>query len=231
MSTTNSKMSTDDLDASLPWYAAGTLDPREAAQVEAALAADGELAFRLDLVREEMTETILLNEALGVPSARMMDNLFKAIDRERKAGRAPVVRSGLGAWLADMLTPRHFAFAGAAAMAVILLQAGVIAKLLQNRTESGASYETASDFSAGTRGFEMGSYVLVRFSPQASMAEITRFLDDQGVAIVDGPRPGGSIGLYRVRIARTALAKSDLDRRIQEFQGAGDVVTFAVPTE
>ena len=56
---------------------------------------------------------------------------------------------------------------------MIVLQAGVIAKLLQNRTDGGISYETASDFSAGTRGFDMGSYALVRFSPQASMAEIT----------------------------------------------------------
>jgi hypothetical protein len=231
MSKTNHTMSADDLDASLPWYAAGTLDAREAAQVEAALAADGDLAFRLDLVREEMTETILLNEALGVPSARVMENLFKAIDRERRAGRASAGHSSLGAWLMHLLTPRHFAFAGVAAMSVIVLQAGVIAKLLQNRADGGASYETASDFSAGTRGFDMGSYALVRFSPQASMAEITRFLDDQGAAIVDGPRSGGSNGLYRIRIARTFLAKDDLDRRVQEFQSASNVVTFAVATE
>ena len=42
MSKTNHTMSADHLDASLPWYAAGTLDAREAAQVEAALAADGD---------------------------------------------------------------------------------------------------------------------------------------------------------------------------------------------
>lgn len=81
-------MSADGLDAALPWYAAGTLDAREADQVEAALAADNALADRLDSVREEMTATVLLNEALGAPSARVMDDLFKAIDRERTA---PVV--------------------------------------------------------------------------------------------------------------------------------------------
>jgi hypothetical protein len=31
-----------------------------------------------------MNETILLNETLGAPSARAMENLFKAIDKERK---------------------------------------------------------------------------------------------------------------------------------------------------
>ena len=83
MNEANQKMSADDIEALLPWYAAGTLDAREADQVEAAVAADAELARRLDLVREEMTEAILLNEALGVPSARVMENLFKAIDKER----------------------------------------------------------------------------------------------------------------------------------------------------
>src|SRR5215471_1410011 len=127
MNTTNQRMSADDIEALLPWYATGTLDRSEAAQVEAALAADPGLARRLDLVREEMTEAILLNEALGVPSARVMENLFKAIDKERKGTRTSTERGGLG-WLADLFTPRAFAFA--AAVIVIMLQAGVITKLL-----------------------------------------------------------------------------------------------------
>src|SRR6516162_9910268 len=150
MNKTNQKMSADDIEALLPWYAAGTLDRHEADQVEAALAADPELARRFDLVREEMTETILLNEALGVPSARVMENLFKAIDKERKSARAPAARSGLGAWLSDLFTPRAFAFAAGAAVVIIMLQAGVITKLmLQTPGEgpsgaSGGGFETAS---------------------------------------------------------------------------------------
>src|SRR5712672_4203012 len=108
MNEANQKMSADDIEALLPWYAAGTLDAREADQVEAAVAADAELSRRLDLVREEMNEAILLNEALGVPSARVMENLFKAIDKERKSARAPAATSGLSAWLADLFTPRAF---------------------------------------------------------------------------------------------------------------------------
>src|SRR6202012_1432289 len=103
-----------------------------------------------------MTETILLNEALGVPSARVMENLFKVIDRERRAGRASAGHSSLGAWLMRLLTRRHLAFPGVAPMPVIVLQAGVIAELLQKRPDGGTSYEIASDFSGGTRGFDLG---------------------------------------------------------------------------
>jgi hypothetical protein len=229
MNKTNQKMSAEDIEALLPWYAAGTLEPREADEVEAALAADTELARRLELVREEMTEAILLNEALGVPSARVMENLFKAIDKERKIARAPA-RGGLG-WLTDLFTPRAFAFAAGAAVIVIMLQAGVIAKLvMQDRAETGSSFETASAPTPATRGFEIGSFALVRFAPQASIADISRFLDSRDAVIVDGPRPGGPGGMYRVRVARTYVSKDELDRVVKEFQSS-NLVTMAVPTE
>jgi len=231
MSKTNQKMSADDLEALLPWYAAGTLDSREADEVEAALAADQELARRFDLVREEMTETILLNEALGVPSARVMENLFKAIDKERKVARAPMARGGLGAWLTDLFTPRAFAFAAGAAVIIIMLQAGVITKMmLQAPQDNGASYGTASACPPSC-GPETGSFVLVRFAPQASIADITRFLDSRDAVIVDGPRPGGVGGMYRVRVADTQLAKDKLEQVAKEFQSSSSLVSMAVPTE
>jgi anti-sigma factor RsiW len=69
-----------EIEALLPWYAAGTLSRHDADLVEQALAGDPELARRYDLVRQELAETIHLNETLGVPSARAMEKLFAAID-------------------------------------------------------------------------------------------------------------------------------------------------------
>src|SRR6266852_6500170 len=234
MNEANQKMSADDIEALLPWYAAGTLDAREADQVEAALAADAELARHLDLVREEMGEAILLNEALGVPSGRVMENLFKAIDKERRIARGPAAGHGLGGWLMDLFTPRAFAFAAGAAVVLITLQAGVIAKLmLQDRIgEPGSSpFETQSVPPAATRGIDIGSFALVRFAPQANMGDVTRFLDARGAVIVEGPRPGGPGGMYRVRVARTYVGKEELERLVREFQAASNLVSMAVPTE
>jgi anti-sigma-K factor RskA len=70
------------IEALLPWYAAGTLSRREADLVERELAGDSELARRYDLVRQELAETIQLNETLGAPSGRAMEKLFAAIDAE-----------------------------------------------------------------------------------------------------------------------------------------------------
>jgi hypothetical protein len=74
-----------EIEALLPWHAAGTLSRREADLVERALAGDSELARRYDVIRQELTETIQLNETLGAPSARVMEKLFAAIDAEEAA--------------------------------------------------------------------------------------------------------------------------------------------------
>ena len=71
-----------EIEALLPWHAAGTLSRRDADRVEQALAGDPQLARRYDLVRQERAETIHLNKTLGEPSARAMEKLFAVIDAE-----------------------------------------------------------------------------------------------------------------------------------------------------
>jgi hypothetical protein len=178
-----------------------------------------------------MAGTVLLNESLGVPSPRVVENLFKAIDRERGRARGAASEGGLSGWLIGLFTPRAFALAAGAAVIVMVLQAGVIAKLvLQDRVEARSSFETAST-PAPTRGLEIGSYALVRFAPQANMADVTHFLDAHDAVIVDGPRPGGPGGMYRVRVARRYVGKEELDRLVKEFQSASNLISMAVPTE
>jgi len=224
---TNEKPSQYKIELLLPWHAAGTLNSRDADEVEKTLAQDKELARRFAMVREEMTETILLNETLGAPSARAMENLFKAIDKGRKGVRNHAA-SGLGAWLTDLFTLRVLVFSASAAALIIVLQAAVIAKMVLADRGGDATFETAYAPISATRGIDVGSYALVRFAPQVNIADMTKFLDSRGALIVDGPRPGG---MYRVRIARTPLAAEELARAVKEFQSASNLVSFAAPAE
>src|SRR5512132_3501472 len=82
----NKRLERQKIERLLPWHAAGTLSRREADLVERALAGDTELAQRYDLVRQELAETIHLNETLGAPSERAMEKLFAAIDIEETGG-------------------------------------------------------------------------------------------------------------------------------------------------
>src|SRR5438094_9040197 len=82
MTTINKRPGRRKIEELLPWHATGALHRRDADGVEQALAGDRELARRYELVREELAETIHLNETLGAPSARAMEKLFAAIDAE-----------------------------------------------------------------------------------------------------------------------------------------------------
>src|SRR5579864_5670877 len=120
----------DDIESLLPWHAAGTLSRRDAQRVEEALKRDPELARRYALVREELGETILLNETLGAPSARAMEKLFAKIDAE--PARKPAASLNLAARVAEFfagLSPRTLAYAASAAAIAILLQAGLLATI------------------------------------------------------------------------------------------------------
>jgi hypothetical protein len=228
MNDTKQRLSADDIEALLPWYAAGTLDAWEARQVEAALAADAELGRRLDLVREEMTEAIVLNEALGVPPAQTAENLFSAIDRERRTVRDPAARSGVTGWFADLLSPRVLAFAAGAAVLLVAVEAGVIARLaVQEHAPQGGGYviQSIPTDAHTTSRLDRGAFVRMSFSPQASMAEVTRFLDARNAMIVEGP----TAGLYRVRIGRNDVTKEELNRLVREFQSASDIVASVMP--
>jgi len=207
-----------DVEALLPWHAAGTLSRRDAQRVEEALARDPELARRYDLVREELGETIHLNETLGAPSARAMEKLFAKIDAEpaRKAARSFSLGARVSEWFAS-LTPRTLALSASVAVLAILLQAGFIADIvLKDRS---AEYGTAS---APTSDPGIGEFTLIRFAPQASADDITKFLAANKLQVAAGPVAGG---FYRVRVADTKLPKEELGRIVKKLQD-DKVVSF-----
>ena len=208
------------IEALLPWYAAGTLRRRDRQRVADAAVADPMLARQIELVREELAETIHLNETLGAPSPRVADRLMAAIDAEARA--AARSRSSLGTWLTGFfasLSPRTLAIASSFAVLAIALQASMLVGVLTNP-------QTPAETSR--LGVERhGTFAMVRFARQASAAEITNFLQTYQATLVDGPTPGG---LYRVRVAMTALAKEEVGRVIARMR-AERVVESAEPTE
>src|SRR5205807_2604892 len=128
----------------------------------------------------------------------------------------------------SMFTPRTLAWSAAAAVLAIVLQAGLLAGLYVGGERGGekSSYQTAS---YPTRiALAPGSYALIGFAPQATAADVTKFLETHKVSVVDGPRPGG---IYTVRVSVTALPKGELSRIVKQMQDDSKVVRFAVPTE
>ena len=234
MNTTQTKNAPEreEIEQLLPWHAAGTLGRRDAQRVEDALKRDPELARQFDLVREELSETIHLNETLGAPSTRAMNRLFAEIEAESGPAQAVQSRFSFSTWLTEKMSafsPRTLAYAATAGMLAIVLQFGALTGVAVNTAmnSGGGGFETASRHPAG-EPLGAGSYALISFRPGAQIAEITGFLEKHKLAMVDGPRAGG---VYRVRIAATPLAQAERDQLIARLRAESEVVLFIAPTE
>lgn len=222
--TNNAQELPEDVEMLLPWHAAGTLSRRDAARVEAALANDNELAARYELVREELGESIRLNETMGAPSARAMQQLFAKIDAE-PARETPKASFSLTVWITDFVagfSPRTLAYGASAAALAIVLQAGILAGVFVKEQAGGPQLASYNQNEA----IDEGSFVLIRFNPQATVADISKFLEDNKASVVSGPSAG--TGLFRLRVADTALSQSDLAGVVKKM-ATNPVVGFTVP--
>jgi hypothetical protein len=212
----------------LPWHAAGTLNARDARRIDEALARDPELAKQYAAIREEYAETIHLNESLGAPSARAMQKLFAAIDGE--PARKPSASLNISARVAEFfasLSPRTLAWSASLGALALLLQAGVIgAVLMKNQT---APFQTASLSTSEpvTRalGPEAPPRALVRFAPDARIADITALLDSYQASIVDGAKGG----MFRLQFGNRAMAKDEIASLTSKLQNE-KIVSLAVAT-
>jgi hypothetical protein len=204
-----------DIEALLPWHAAGTLSRRDSDRVEQALASDRELARRYELVREELNETIHLNETLGAPSARAMEKLFAAIDAE-----APVAKKasfnfvGRVVEFMSSFSPRTLAYAGTAAVLALLVQAAVLTTVVVRDQGGQGQYELASH----------EPRAVVRFTSNATLADVTRFLDVNKAAVVHGPIRGG---MYEIQL--TTTTEADFARAIERMKAETRLVEFIAP--
>ena len=212
----------------LPFHAAGTLNARDARRVEEAIARDPGVARQYAVIQEEYAETIHLNESLGAPSVRAMQKLFASIDAE--PARKPSASLNISARLAEFfanLSPRTLAWSASLGALALLLQAGVIGAVLVKNQSS--TFQTAS-LSTGapiTRDLGAGAppRALVRFAPEARVADITALLDHYQASIVDGARGG----MFRLQFGSTPMTKDEVAALMSKLQGE-KIVSLAVST-
>ena len=104
-----------------------------------------------------------------------------------------------------------------AAVLAITVQAAITTVRVAHQS---GGYQTAS---AATEG----ALVAVRFAGQASMADITKFLDAYGASLAGGPQPGD---LYRLRIGDTTVPQAELAKIVGRM-AQEKVVEFAAAVQ
>ena len=217
-----------DIELLLPWYAAGTLNARDARKVEEALARDPELARQYAVIREEYAGTINLNESLGAPSARAMQKLFAAIDAE--PARKPSASLNIAARFSSLfssLSPRTLAWSASLGAFVLVLQAGIIAGVLTENRPSTFQTASLSMNEPITRDLSAAAppRALVRFAPDARVGDITALLDKYQASIVDGAKGG----MFRLQFANGSMSKDEFANLLSRLQNER-IVSLAVAT-
>jgi anti-sigma factor RsiW len=208
----------------LPWYAAGTLDAAATKRVEDALAREPRLRTSLQLVREDRDETITLNEELGAPGPQAWARVLAVAQAEPRKPTLTRRLAAFGARIGALAgfganpAPGRLAWAGAAALLVIVLQGAAIVSLLPS--VRGPTYDTASQRSAAVDGA-----TAVAFAPDASLAQVAELLQKHKASIVDGPRSGG---LFTLRVGDKTMTKEQLDAAVAELRGEA-IVRMALP--
>jgi hypothetical protein len=216
-----------EIEALLPWHAAGTLNARDTRRVDEALANDPALARQYAAIQEEFAETIVLNESLGAPSSRAMQKLFAAIDAEPARNGKPSfgIAARITGFLAS-LSPRTLAAAAAVGALAIVLQAGVIGTVLMKRdtgTFQTASYEAAPPANAPTTltrslapapAEAAATRLLVRFVATARISDITALLDGYQGKIIDG----GKDGLFQLQFGNRPMTKDQIAGLIRRLE-------------
>jgi hypothetical protein len=150
------------------------------------------------IVTDENGDEVLTVPLSGLPARKGSFDLGNRIAKlESSFGRGTVV------WLI-----------GAAILAITVQTAAV--HVAQQR----GSYQTASAPAEG-------AVVAVRFAAQASMADVTKFLEAYQASLAGGPRPGN---LYRLSVGDTTLPQAELAKIVSRM-AQEKVVEFAAAVQ
>jgi hypothetical protein len=147
-----------------------------------------------------------------------MEQLFAKIDAEPKREMKSTFQ--LSAWLTDLVasfSPRTLAYGATAAALAIVLQAGILTGVFVKQGTVG--FEQAGYH----EGVVNGSYVNIRFKPEASVADITGFLSSNKAVIVESPK--STDGFFKVRVAEKAMSEAELSAVTKTFRDS-PVVSF-----
>ena len=197
----------------LPFHAAGTLNARDARRVEEALASDPELARQYAVIREEYAETI---RSQREPRCAVRARHAEAVRRDRWRARAQAIavdqplRADLGIF--------RKAFAADAGLVGEPWRRG--AAVAGRRDRRGADEEpdrfvpdrlAEHERAVGahhprSRRRRAPPRALVRFAPDARIADITALLDNYQASIVDGAKGG----MFRLQFGNKAMSKDEV---------------------
>ncbi|MEO1138218.1 MAG: hypothetical protein AAFW87_02070 [Pseudomonadota bacterium] len=201
--TEDSKLSKDEIEALLVFLANDTLEGDERAEVEAAVAADPQLAGELEALKA-MRNKMQAEEVVPSPGELGLARLLRDIEAETAAPSVPVAANSPTA-------PGFWKVAAVVLFGLVVAQTAYFGYTRGPEMELAGGQETSVTADHTIR---------VAFSSQATESDIRTLLLDLELVIVDGP---SAIGLY-------TLAAIDHAARAQALitlQSRSDIIETA----
>lgn len=189
----------DEMETLLPFYLNGSLEGAELEAVEEWLATDPAAMAALGEAEAEFSGTAAANEAIR-PPADALSRFTRALDAE-----AGPVRTPGQSWLAKVFGRVTAMPAGVAWAAAAALLALVIVQSFERPGGKGNDFEVAG----AEDDLAKLPFALVKFKPDAKMADIAAFMGQNGLKIASGPTVDG---VFHLTIPASTAA--DYDRLV-----------------
>jgi len=233
MTATNKKIleqEPGEIEALLPWHAAGTLSARDSRRVEDALARDSELAKQYAVIRKNTPRpSRSMRASARRPRARCISCLRRSTPNCAQAvGVAQDLHGNRGNFSracrrARWLIRRH------SARWPLLLQAGVIGAFLASSRPGRFKPRRLSGREGNRRPFaraETAPRALVRFAPDARIADITAFLDANQASIIDSSQGG----MFRLQFGDKPMSRQETASLMTRLQSE-KIINLAVTAQ
>ncbi|TGS10425.1 anti-sigma factor [Mesorhizobium sp. M2E.F.Ca.ET.209.01.1.1] len=190
----------DEMETLLPFYLNGSLEGAELEAVEEWLATDPAAMAALGEAEAEFSGTAAANEAIR-PPADALSRFARALDAEAGPVRAPAGQS----WLTKIFGRVTAMPASVAWAAAAVLLALVLVQSFERPGGKGNDFEVAG----AQDDLAKLPFALVKFKPDAKMADIAAFLGQNGLKIAGGPTADG---VFHLTIPASTAA--DYDRLV-----------------
>ncbi len=228
MTNSNSEMTEKEATiALLPFYLSGTLSKEETKQVDAWLQSDTQAGAILDKIDQERHSSVIANESIIAPKtglARLMADVAQTPQENTATSRVlSSTKGGVMAWIDQTIlaplqaAPAQLAWGVCGLLMLVTIGQSTLLYQGKNPTNGAPGFELA-----GGEHANVLSSAIIKFTPSASMAAITKTLDEVGAIIMNGPTASGQFTIgFVARENAPALAE-----RLTQLQKRTDLISF-----
>ena len=118
-------------------------------------------------------------------------------------------------------SPRTLAYAGTAATLALVVQSAVLTSVvISTQTGEPGRIILQNDPNLSNQR------AVVRFTANATLGDVTRFLDVNKAAVVHGPNRGG---MYEIMLATSPMSDDDFNSAIRRMRAETNIVAFIAP--